>query len=58
MTKRNVVPLTSSVNSTRPVASTATNLWISGFSAGFSVTASASTKVRAPRKPPQAMASL
>ena len=29
-----------------------------GVSAGFSVTASASTKVKAPRKPPQAMASL
>ena len=40
------------------VASTATNLCISGVSAGFSVTASASTKVRAPRRPPQAMASL
>ncbi len=58
MTALSVVPLTSSVNSTRPVASTATNLCTSGFSAGFSVTASASTKVNAPRKPPQAMASL
>ena len=58
MTKRSVVPLTSRVNSTRAVASTATNLCTSGVSAGFSVTASASTKVRAPRRPPQVMASL
>ena len=36
---RSVVPLTSSVNSTRPVASTATKRCTSGGSAGFSVTA-------------------
>ena len=58
MTGRRVVPLTRMVNSTRPVASTATKRCTSCGSAGFSVTASASTSVSAPRSPPQAMASL
>ena len=53
-----VVPLTSSVNSTRPVASTATKRCTGCGRAGFSVTERASTKVSASRKPPQAIASL
>ncbi len=53
-----VVPLTNSVNSTKPVASTATKRWISCGSAAFSVTASAKTRVSAPRRPPQMIASL
>ena len=53
MTDLSVVPLTSSVNRTMPVASTATNRCTSGFSAEFSVTASASTRVkRAPQPAP------
>jgi len=58
MTSRNVVPLTNNVNSTRPVASTAIKRFTSGLSAAFSVAASASTKVSAPRSPPQVIASL
>ncbi len=58
MTSRYVVPLTNSVNNTRPVARTATKRWTCGSSPRFSVTASARTKVSAPRNPPQAIASL
>ena len=36
MTARNVAPLTNSVNSTNPVASTATKRWVCGPSAPFS----------------------
>ena len=38
MTGRSVVPLTSSVNSTKPVARIATKRWISGSIGRFSVT--------------------
>ena len=50
--------MTNSVNSTKPVASTATKRWISRGSDAFSVTANARTNVSAPRRPPQAIASL
>jgi hypothetical protein len=58
MTKRKVVPLTNNVNNTRPVARTATKRFTSGLRAAFSVAARASTSVRAPRNPPQVIASL
>ena len=58
MTGRKVSPLTSNVNRTKPVARTATAFLVSGSMRVFSVTASASAKVSAPRNPPQAIASL
>ena len=58
MTRRNVVPLTKSVNSTKPVASTATKRCACLLSAAFSVSPRASTNVNAPRNPPQMIAYL
>ena len=58
MTGRRVRPLTSKVNSTKPVARTATAFLRAGSIRVFSVTASANAKVSAPRSPPQAIASL
>ena len=58
MTGRKVRPLMSKVNSTNPVASTATAFLTPGSIPLFSVTASASAKVTAPRNPPQVIASL
>jgi hypothetical protein len=52
MTGRRVRPLTSKVNNTKPVASTATAFLTSGAIRVFSVTASANAKVTAPRNPP------
>ncbi len=54
---RSVEPCTSSVNSAKPVAWMAMNRFTSTGTKGFSVTASASASVTAPRRPPQMIAS-
>ena len=58
MVARSVVPFTSRLNSTKPVAMLATKWRTDSGKAVFSATPSASTSVTAPRRPPQVMARL